>query len=387
MDFELSEDQEQLRDSVRAVLDAECPPSVVRAFFEGRVVPEGERLWHTISELDWPAVCVPEALGGLGLGFVELALIAEEMGRRCVPVPFLSTAAQFVPLVLEAAAPEQQKQLLSPVMAGTGTGTVAVAEDRAGWDLQRMETVARRSRGGEWVIEGRKAFVFDGQRAETTLVVARGAPGRGATGGSHEDIGVFALPAGAFEARPTELIDPSQPLAEIELDGVTVAPDSVLVEPGDPRGPLAVRRALEQATAALAVALTGTCRTIFEVTLQYTKDRQQFGRPIGSFQAIKHRLVDMFLSLERASSLAYFAALTIAEDDPRRSVAVSMAKAAAGDCQRLVVQDGLQLHGGIGFMWEQNLHLYLKRAKSSDLLFGGAASHRAAVARALGLVA
>jgi alkylation response protein AidB-like acyl-CoA dehydrogenase len=144
---------------------------------------------------------------------------------------------------------------------------------------------------------------------------------------------------------------------------------------------------MEQATAALAMSMTGTCRVIFETTLQYTKDREQFGRPIGSFQAIKHRLVNMLIALERASSLAYFAALTIAEDDPRRSIAVSMAKAAAGDCQRLLVQDGLQLHGGVGYMWEQDLHFYLKRAKSADLLFGSAAAHKASVARTLGIVA
>jgi alkylation response protein AidB-like acyl-CoA dehydrogenase len=167
---------------------------------------------------------------------------------------------------------------------------------------------------------------------------------------------------------------------------VEVADDSVLIAPGDPRGDTAVKRAVEQATAALALSITGTCRAIFETTLQYVKDREQFGRPIGSFQAVKHRLVDMFVSLERASSLAYFAALTIAEDDQRRSLAVSMAKAAAGECQRLVVQEGLQLHGGVGFMWEQDLHFFLKRAKAADFLFGSGQSHRASVARTLGLV-
>ena len=137
----------------------------------------------------------------------------------------------------------------------------------------------------------------------------------------------------------------------------------------------------------MALSTTATSRAIFETTLQYAKDRQQFGRPIGSFQALKHRLADMFLAVERASSLAYFAALTIAEDDDRRAIAASMAKAAAGDCQRLVVGDGLQLHGGIGFTWEHDLHFLLKRAKSGDFLFGTAATHRAELAHRLGLVA
>jgi alkylation response protein AidB-like acyl-CoA dehydrogenase len=135
----------------------------------------------------------------------------------------------------------------------------------------------------------------------------------------------------------------------------------------------------------MALSTVATCRHIFETTLQYAKDRVQFDRPIGSFQAIKHRLADCYLAVEKASALAYFAALTIAEDDPRRATATAMAKAAAGDCQRLLVTDGLQLHGGIGFTWEHDLHLLLKRAKTGDLLFGTAAAHRADLARDLGL--
>jgi alkylation response protein AidB-like acyl-CoA dehydrogenase len=137
----------------------------------------------------------------------------------------------------------------------------------------------------------------------------------------------------------------------------------------------------------MALSTVAACRAIFEMTLQYAKDREQFGRPIGSFQALKHRLADMYLAVERASSLAYFAVLTIAEDDDRRAVATAMAKAAAGDCQRLLARDGLQLHGGVGFTWEHDLHFLLKRAKAGDLLFGTAAVHRAHLARLLGLEA
>jgi alkylation response protein AidB-like acyl-CoA dehydrogenase len=177
------------------------------------------------------------------------------------------------------------------------------------------------------------------------------------------------------------------PIASIVLDAVEVPAERVLLEPGGPGAATAITRALEEATAAMALSATATCRAIFEMTLQYAKDREQFGRPIGSFQALKHRLADLFLAVERAASLAYFAALTIAEDDDRRAMATAMAKAAAGECQRLVVRDGLQLHGGVGFTWEHDLHLLLKRAKSGDLLFGSAASHRAHLAQLLGLVA
>ena len=377
MDFELSDDQRQLQDSVRSVLERECPPGLVRAAYDGRR-DEVNRLWKTISHLGWAAIEVPESLNGLGMGFVELSLIAEEMGRAVAPVPFMSTVAQFVPMVLETGSDEQKKALLGPVLEGGSTGAVALAEPGSGWDYSRCETRAERTAGG-WVINGRKAFVFDGATASTVLVVARGE--------RNEDVGLFAVPSGSVRATESKLIDPSQPLAEVEFDGVRVVDDGTLVEPGDPDGAEGIRRAVERSTAALTISMTGTCRALFDATLQYAKDREQFGRPIGSFQAIKHRLVDMLIALERATSLAYFAAMTIAEDDPRRSIAVSMAKAAAGDCQRIIVQDGLQLHGGIGYVWEQDLHFYLKRAKSSDLLFGSASSHKAKVARTLGLVA
>jgi alkylation response protein AidB-like acyl-CoA dehydrogenase len=359
---------------------------VVRAAYDGRPFGAGgevDRLWKVICDLDWPAIEVPQSLGGLGLGFVELALISEEMGRAVAPAPFASTVAQFVPTVLETGSPEQQKTLLGPVLEGASTGTLALAERDCGWDLARSSTEAARTADG-WVINGRKSFVFDGGSAATILVAARG---EGSLRDPDESFGLFAVTSSSVQATETKLLDPSQPLSEVVLDRVKVPDEMVLVEPGDPAGSRALTRAVERATAALAMSMCGTCREIFDVTVQYAKDREQFGRPIGSFQAIKHRLVNMLIALERATSLAYFAALTIAEDDPRRSIAVSMAKAAVGDCQRILVQDGLQLHGGIGYMWEQDLHFYLKRAKSSDLLFGSSSTHKAKVARALGLVA
>ena len=377
MDFELSDDQQHLRDSVRSVLERESPPSVVRTAYDGRS-GASNRLWDVISDLDWPAIEVPESLGGLGLGFVELALIAEEIGRVVAPAPFMSTASQFVPMVLETASEEQQKALLGPVVDEGSTGTVAIAEPGIGWDYTRCQTRALRTPDG-WVIDGKKSFVFDGATASTILVVARGE--------RDGDVGLFAVVPGSVKASDPKLLDPSQPLADLEFERVRVPDEHVLVEPGAADGAEGIRRATERATAALAMSMSGTCRAIFDATLQYAKDREQFGRPIGSFQAVKHRFVNMLIALERATSLAYFAALTIAEDDPRRSIAVSMAKAAAGDCQRIIVQDGLQLHGGVGYMWEQDLHFYLKRAKSSDLLFGSASAHKAKVARTLGLVA
>jgi len=183
----------------------------------------------------------------------------------------------------------------------------------------------------------------------------------------------------------TPLIDRTLQVCDVIFDASRVPEDRVLVAPGDGRAARAVERAGHEATVAMALSTVGTCRAIFEMTLQYAKDRVQYGRPIGSFQALKHRLADLFLEVERATSLAYYAAMTIAEDDERRPVAVAMAKAAAGDCERLAAQEGLQLHGGIGFTWEHDLHFFLKRAKAGGALWGTAAHHRAQIARQLGL--
>jgi alkylation response protein AidB-like acyl-CoA dehydrogenase len=374
MDFEFTEDQLELRATARSVLESACPPALVRAVHEG--TQDGAALWSTLVGLDWPALGIDEEHGGLGLGFLEVGILVEELGRAVAPSPFLATLTGLVPMIRESGS----STLLADVAAGTCTGTLALAEGGA-WRLEAVRTTAR-AVGDGWVLQGEKSHVLDGATADELAVVARieGSSGR-------EGLGAFLVPRAGVRTRPTEVIDPSMPIASVVLDAVEVPAERVLLEPGGPGAATAITRALEEATAAMALSATATCRAIFEMTLQYAKDREQFGRPIGSFQALKHRLADLFLAVERAVSLAYFAALTIAEDDDRRAMATAMAKAAAGECQRLVVRDGLQLHGGVGFTWEHDLHLLLKRAKSGDLLFGSAASHRAHLAQLLGLVA
>jgi alkylation response protein AidB-like acyl-CoA dehydrogenase len=372
VDFEFTDEQLSLRDNARAVLATSCPPSLVRSVYDGMA---GDELWATLVALDWPSIGISEAHGGMGLGFLEVGIVVEELGRVVAPTPFLATITQLVPLLREAGA----SALLSRIADGSCTGTLAIAEHGL-WQHGAVATTARRE-GERWVLNGTKTHVLDAATADELAVVAR----LDTTFDPH--VGAFLVPRGAVQVTPTAVIDPTMPIATVVLDGVEVEADRVLLEPGDPGAPSAVQRALEEATVALALSTTATCRAIFEATLQYAKDREQFGRPIGSFQALKHRLADMYLAVERASSLAYYAALTIAEDDDRRAVAVSMAKAASGECQRLVVGDGLQLHGGIGFTWEHDLHFLLKRAKCGDLLFGTAAAHRAHLAQLLGLAA
>ncbi len=379
MDLEFTDDQLELRDNARSVLAAACPPSLVRAMYEEGAT--GESLWKQLADLYWPALGIGEDHGGLGLSFVEVGLVVEEMGRVVAPGPFLATVTQFAPLVREAGTPEQRTAFLPRVAEGSLTGTLALAEGDGVWRADAVHTTARPV-GAGWVLDGAKSHVFDGATADEIAVVAR----REGTSGE-DGIGVFVVAGSTVSARSREVIDPTQPIADLALEGVEVTSDRVLIQPGDPRAPRAVARAVEEATTAIALSMTGTCRVIFETTLQYAKDREQYGRPIGSFQALKHRLADMFLAVERASSLAYFAALTVAEDDDRRALAASMAKAAAGECQRLLAEEGLQLHGGIGFTWEHDLHFLLKRAKSGDALFGTATTHRATIGQILGLAA
>jgi alkylation response protein AidB-like acyl-CoA dehydrogenase len=355
MDFAFTNDQIELRDNARSVLAGACPVSLVRSVFEGKDDGGAEKLWATLVELGWPAIGVPEADGGLGLTFVETGLVVEELARVVAPSPFVATVTQFAPLVREAGGNEW----LAKVADGAITGTLVQGD------------VAEKKDGSAYRVFGRATHVLDAATADELVVVARG--------------GVFVVPASAATIEPMSVIDPTMPMATVTLRDVSVPADRVLVEPGDPRGPVAIERAMGEAITAMALSCVGTCRVIFETTLEYAKAREQFGKPIGSFQALKHRFARMYLEVEKASALAYFAALTIAEDDERRATAPSMAKAGASHCQRLVVTDGLQLHGGIGFTWENDLHFWLKRAKTCDFAFGGGAAHRAYLADALGL--
>jgi alkylation response protein AidB-like acyl-CoA dehydrogenase len=373
VDLELSDEEAELRDNVRGVLAGICPPSVVRGVYEHKGDPPG--VWERMVELYWPALAIPEAHGGLGMGFVEVAIVAEELGRATVPSPYLSTVTQFAPAIIELGGDSPRADLLASIAAGEVTGTLAIAE-RGRWDLGDVRTSATPTDDG-WVLDGTKDAVFDGATVDELVVVARGPGG----------LGVFLVPINATTVQSRSVIDPTLPIADIVLDRVEVSADRVLAEPGRADVGQALARVLEQATVALAMATSGTCRMIVENTIEYAKEREQYGRPIGSFQALKHRIADMYLAVERASSLCWFAALTIAEDDPRRAEAAHLAKVAVGECQRLVVGEGLQLHGGIGFTWEHDLHFLLKRAKAGDVLFGNAPFHRAALAEMLGLTA
>ena len=332
MQLDFTAEQEDLRGSVRSVLEKECTRAFVRDHVESVVRGEPsdgpERLWNTFVSLDWPALTIAEEHGGIGLGYPELVVVAEELGKVLALGPLLTTIAGFVPLVREA---EGGDEWLAKVAAGELSGAAAFTPDH----------------------------VLCGGEVDAVAVVQK-----------HELV-VVSPP----EIRAINSLDLTRTVVNLHAcDGarLAISPDGV-------------QRAREEMTVALAFELVGTCQTIFDTNLQYAKERHQFGVPIGSFQAVKHKLANMFVALERARALCIFATATISENDPRRTTAASAAKAAAGDCQRLITQDGIQLLGGIGYTWEHDQHLFVKRAKVSDALLGNASHHRQLIADALGL--
>ncbi len=355
MDFELDDEQLELQRVVRDIAERECTPALVRSVVAGD--DDGTGLWKTFVELDWPSLTVPADDGGMGMSAVELVIVLEELGRVADPTPFLATTSQYVPLVRACAPDDARGELLGAVCAG-GTGAAAFAPD----------SVRARRDGDGWVLDGAAHHVIDGDRAESLAVVAT----------TVEGVGVFVMPAAAVDGERAPTFDGSFHVATVAFEGVRVAADRAWLGPAVEVGVTAAR---QEATAGLAAVMVGASQRVLELVLEHVKHRKQFGVPIGSFQAVKHMAVDMYVAIERARALCHFAGLTLAEDDGRRALAASLAKAAAGDCQRLVGRHGVQLFGGLGYTWENDLQIYMRRAKVGEPLLGSAAAHRATAAR------
>ena len=291
-------------------------------------------------------------------------MLAEELGRAAAPGPLLAMVSQFIPILEAAGSP-----LVASAAAGEMIGALAYAENGR-WDLSAVTSTATRS-GDGWIVSGTKDAVLAGAAADLFAVVAR----------ADDGLGVFLVERADTVVDPGSRIDPGLELADVTFDDARA---TALIAPG-PATEAALQIVAQKAGVAMALHVIGACRRIFELTLEYAKIREQFDRIIGSFQALKHRFAEMYLAVERANAVGYYAALAIAENDDARAEAVHCAKVAASDCQRLVAEDGLQLHGGIGYTWENDLHFLLKRAKGADLLCGSRAFHRARLAELLGL--
>jgi alkylation response protein AidB-like acyl-CoA dehydrogenase len=376
MDFAFSEEQEMLRSSTRDFLAKECSSKVVRKLMEAPSAYD-EGLWRKIADLGWTALGIPEQYGGVGT-FLDLVVVLEEAGRALMPGPFFATMGLAVPALIEAGTEAQKKEVLGAIAQGSARATLALTEPSGRWDAGAVTLTAKPSAGG-WQLDGVKLFVPDAEAADYMVVAAR-------TRGEGEDgISLFLIkgkPAG-MTVTSLKTLDMTRRWSEVRFDGVKLPADS-LMGPADKAWPH-LKRALEWATAALCAEMVGGTQKVLETSTEYAKTRHQFGKPIGIYQAVSHKLADMLVLSESGRSATYYAAWTVEADAVDRSLAASMAKAYVSDAYRKVAGDGIQVHGGIGFTWEHDMHLYFKRAKSSEVTLGDATYHRELVAQALDL--
>jgi len=325
-------------------------------------------VWRQLSEeLALPGIHVPEKYGGAGFGMVELCIVTEEMGRSLLCAPYFSTGVLAANAILNAGSEAQKSALLPDIAKGARLATLAITELDGNWDPASVTTVATPD-GDGYRINGTKSYVVDGHLADLLLVAARSASTVG-----HEGLALFTLRAdtNGVERRPLESMDPTRKIARIDFQG---AHANLLGNLDDGAKP--ILRTLDQAATALANEMAGGAQALLDSAVSYSKLRVQFGRTIGSFQAIKHKLADMLLEVELAKSAAYYAAQAAAIDDPEWPALASLAKAAASDTYLHTAAETIQLHGGIGFTWDNDTHLWFKRAKSSEVFLGQPSYHR-----------
>jgi alkylation response protein AidB-like acyl-CoA dehydrogenase len=368
MDFDLNKPQQLLQQSAREFFARECPLERVRELMAGQTAFD-EKLWQAMAEQGWTGLVIPEEFGGLGLSLVELVCVAEEMGRACLPSPFISTT--WAATLIERAGSEGQRaQYLEKIASGELKATVALLEETASWNPAAVAMRAEQN-GKEYRVKGSKHFVTDAAVADLIIVVAQ------------DDKGLVLLPvekgASGLTFTATPGIDATRKLYSVDFDNVAVAAADALAF--NPRPQEALEAATDVALVALCAELVGGMQWTLDTTVEYAKTRQQFGKPIGIYQAVQHKCADMYLWLESSRSAAYYAAWAVSENDPAAKLAVSLAKVYCSDAGREVGNNGIQVHGGIGFTWEHNLHLYYKRAKGSEIMFGDANYHRERLAQ------
>ncbi|MDV7218069.1 acyl-CoA dehydrogenase family protein [Streptomyces prunicolor] len=370
MDHELAPEVSELRRTVRAFLERKAPESAVR-----RVVDEGlgrdAEVWDQLArQLGLHGLLVPEELGGQGTSFVEMGVVLEEMGRSLLPGPFFSNAVLAVGALTASGADGLAAELLTAIAEGTTIATVAFSEGLTGRPGE--STATARLAEGTWRLNGQVEAVLDGRAADVLLVVA---PAGG-------ELGLFAVTADSsgLERTPLAGLDLTREFARVRLTDVEARRIGGDFTSGQ-------RHVLALGTVGIAAELAGATQKILEMAVDYAKLREQFGKPIGSFQAVKHLCADIFVTAESALAVARYAARVAAEDPEGLVEAAALAKAYSSEACTLAAERNIQVHGGIGFTWEHPAHLYLRRIKSGELLFGDSAHHREELAGLLGLTA
>ena len=375
MEFDLSKPQKLLKDSAREFLSRHCPPKRVRELMNTETANDDE-LWQAMADQGWTGLVIPEEYGGLGAELLDLAVVCEEMGHACLPGAFQATLFSTA-LIDRAASPEQKAQYLDAIASGSLKATVAQLEETADWDIDAINLKAVRD-NGKLHVSGRKLFVPDAASADLLLCVATSG---GSNGGGSPVILPVSKGADGVEIKSMPSMDETRKIYEVQFNNVTVNGADVFGADGNARGALV--QATQVATVALCAEMVGGMQWILDTTVEYAKTRQQFGRPIGSFQAVQHQCADMLLMTESARSATYFAAWAVTEGAPNAGTVVSIAKAYCSDAFREVGNRGVQVHGGIGFTWEHDLQLYYKRSKAAETMFGDATFHRERIARAV----
>ena len=376
MKLTYSDEQEEFREVLRRFLEDHSPPSEVRALME---TEEGYDpvVWRRLSEeLGVPGLHLPEEVGGQDFSTIEQGIVLQEMGRALLCSPYFGSIVLAAGAVANAATDAKKKELLPGLASGETIGALAVCEQNGRWDSDGISLTATRLDDG-YQLDGVKTYVVDGHSADLVIVVARTPDTNG-----DEGLSFFSVEGGAagLERKRLQTLDPTRKLARLDFSGVRA---ELIGEEG--AGALPLARTLDLASIAIANEMIGGAEKVLEMTVDYAKTRVQFGRPIGSFQAIKHKCADMLVEVELARSAAIYAASAAAEESDELSQVASLAKALVSDAYGHATAESIQIHGGIGFTWEHDCHLYFKRASSSAILLGDAHHHRERMAQQLAL--
>jgi len=372
MDLGLSEEQELLKNAARDFLEKECPETLVRAMEEDEKGYSPE-LWKKMAEQGWQGLLIPDNYGGAGFAYLDLIILIEEFGRALVPGPFLSTVVGGTVPLLEGGSDEQKKQYLPNIASGNAIWTLAYTEPSARFDTEGV-TLEVKEDGGDVVLNGTKLFVRDANVADFMTVVGR-KPGTKGDDGITLVI-VDAKSKGISQTQLKTIAADKQ--AEVKFENVRVPKANVIAG-----GAALLKKVQRKATVLECAYLVGLAQMDFDISVQYAKDRIQFGRPIGSFQAIQHKAADMVTDVDGARFITYRAAWSVDQDEADADMNVHMAKAWCSEATRRVVAHGQQIHGGIGFTKDYKVQLYFRRQKAAELAWGDADYHRELVAAEL----
>lgn len=367
MRFSFTDEQQEFRTVVRRFMEDKSPTKDVRRLMETEAGCDAD-VWKQLSgELGLTAVHIPEAYGGQGFGVSELAIVVEEMGRVLLCAPYFASTVLAATVILKAGTEAQKLALLPAIAAGKTIATFAFTEANGRWDVGSTSTIATAA-GSKSRLDGTKSFVVDGHTADLIVVLAR-RPGSTGTNG----LSLFTVRSNAagLERRRLESMDPTRKLAQLAFSGVEA---DLLGEAGAAQAP--VQATLDIAAICLANEMVGGADKLREAAIEFANVRYQFGRPIASFQSLKHKAADMLMQIELAKSGAYGAAAAADEGDPDLPALASLAKAAAAEAYMQTAIHAVQIHGGIGFTWDNDTHLWFKRAKSSEVFLGDPAYHR-----------